>query len=173
MSLETKTFCTFGRKYRTRQYSAVKALRIMKSKDALHPCEVLCNTEIFDEQWSSLADEEVINDHIIDVTGTVAPMLILEGIMAIVRNYNFGFIVTWKGTKIPQHFAGDAKSVNSEHVEPMIQQLVQDGLATLRELEEYYSLEDAYKLFDISVVKSVNSAYAHDAAMRSAKSKQR
>jgi hypothetical protein len=171
MALETKVFCTFGRKYRTRQFSAIEALSIMMRDEDAHPSEILKYTEVFNIDWHRLDNNAAINEYVEDVTEIVAPLLILVGIMGIVRDHNFGFLYKWKGTKVPARFTSDAKSVKSEHVGPMIQQLVQDGMATYRELEEYYSLEDAYKMFDIGVVKSVNSAYAYEEATKSAKNR--
>jgi hypothetical protein len=171
MALEVKTFCTFGRRYRTKQFSAVAALNIMMSDAETYPTEMLRCTEIENIDWHLLDNGDAINGYVEDVTGLVAPYLILKGIMDIVRDHNFGFLYTWRGTKIPARFTSGAKSVKSERVEPMIQQLVADDMATLRELEEYYSLEDAYKMFEIGVVKHVNSAYAYEEATKSVKTR--
>jgi hypothetical protein len=168
MALETKIFCTFGRKYRTKQFAAIPALKLMKA-EVTHPTELLKYTEIYDDGWHLLEDRDAINEYIIDVTDSVAPQLVLRCVLNIVSDHNFGFLVTWKGTKVPSQFCSESKYVRSQHVEPMVTHLIQDGSATMRELEEYYSLQDAYKLFDIGVVKGVNSAYAHEAAMKSSR----
>lgn len=71
----------------------------------------------------------------------------------VVYDFSFGFLKTWKGVKVPRRFISDAKSVSTEYTDPLISQLIQEDYASLRELEEYYSLEDAFRMFDIMTAK--------------------
>lgn len=168
MSKKTKEFSAFGVKYRTCHFSAVRGLEVMAAGERAHPCEMLSETEVFVEGsgWLSLSRPEVINEHVKDPVGIVSPRLALNGILSLVRDYNFEFVHRWKGTKVPTRFLSDAKTISSSNIDPLIDQLMQDGVATLRELEEYYSIEDAFKMFDSIMIKGINQALAHEASMK-------
>lgn len=166
-----RTFSAFGVEYRTRQIAAVPAFDVLARRDDIHPCELFCLTDVKDEsgQWVAMSDPKHINEYVEDVTGQLAPRLVLAAVMELVNDYNFGFLIGWKGVKVPTRFTSDVGSVNSDHTDPMIAQLIQDGAASMQQLEEYYSLEDAFRMFDIIVAKSVNAAKAQEASIKNSK----
>ncbi len=170
MSTRSKEFSMMGVAYRTTQFPAMPALELMKKQEELHPCEMLGNTFAKQgENWLPLSDPDNINELVVDKAGILAPRLVLNALLSIVNEFNFEFMYTWKGAKIPRRFIDDANSVASNHVDPMIAQLLQNDCATLRELEEYYSLEDAFKMFDVMVVKGINSALSQEHASKNSK----
>jgi len=166
----TRIFEVFGIKYRTRQFAAVPSLDMLSRIDDLHPMDALAQTEInVNGEWVPLTTREAINEHLRDGIMYLAPVIVMRGIVSLVTEYSFAFAKEWKGMKVPARFTtGQSSSEirSSPHVNPMIANIIQEGMATLRELEEYYSLEDAFKMFDVLTAKSINSALAHEAATK-------
>jgi hypothetical protein len=170
MSLKTIEFHAFGVEYRTKQFSAVHGMELLALEREYGPFDLLTQTDVrFAGQWINLIEGDAINEHVRDVLNIVPPLLVLRGIMGVVHEKNFGFIATWKGVKVPRRFVNGAPSMNSAHIDPLIAQLIQDEVATMRELEEYYSLHDAFKMFDVMVAKGINEAYAHEVASKSSR----
>lgn len=166
MAIETKTFQAFGMTYRTRKFSAVEGASMVDS-DGTPPQELLKYTEaLVEDEWLRLDNRDHINLCVIDMASAIPPMAVLRGLCSVVNSYNFAFIATWKGVQVPRRFTGEFKSVSTTNSKPMISQIIQMQAATLRELEEYYCLEDAFKLFDILVAKNVNEALANEAATK-------
>lgn len=134
------------------------------------PQIVLAHTDALkDGHWTNLATQEAINEHVLDQAGVLPPRVVLSGLLRIIGDHSFGFMRHWKSAKVPRRFLSGASSVDSSNVDPIITALTTDKMATLRELEEYYSLEDAFKMFDSMVVKGINSALSTEAAMANAK----
>lgn len=164
------TFDAFGKQYRMTQFPAVLAMDFINRSSDMSPVEILQFTELkLGNDWISLADRKVVNENVTDITGHMNPKYALSGLCNIVAGYSFGFLKTWKATKIPKRLSNESESVHSEYMDPIISNIIQEGIATLRELEEYYSLEDAFKMFDVLVVKGLNKALAYEAAERDAK----
>lgn len=140
--------------------------------DIDHPCGLLSQTQVEakDESgkvfWIGLLDSEAINEFVTDKAKVLPPRLVLSGVMSLVYGWNFDFLVNWKSAKIPSRFTDGAPSISSKNMEPMASQLIQDGVASLKELEEYYSLEDAFKMFDTILIKGINQALSQEAAMK-------
>ncbi len=169
-----KVFDIFGVNYRTRQFTAVPALAMMAKDGDLDPCEMLEHTQVqVGGKWLKLSDPDNINQHVVDKADIVAPRMALNAVLSVVNDFNFGFLYEWKGVRVPPRLVDESQSVVSDHADPMVSHLVQGGAATLRELEEYYSLEDAFKMFDILTAKGVNQALSQEHAHRQAKSKGR
>lgn len=172
MATKTKEFDLFGVKYRTRQFAAVRALEIMEQATAVHPLEVLAQTEVYDAEnrkWKALDSREAINEFVIDRMHVLPPRMALQGVLRAVNEFSFGFVNGWRGVAIPKRFTAGIEPRASNHTDPLIAQLLQDEVTSLRELEEYYSLEDAFKLFDVMVAKGVNAALSQEQAMKDAK----
>lgn len=166
MSIKTLQFDAFGVLYKTTQFSAVSAAEIMSS-DKIDPITIMQKTEAYrDGTWWALDSDERINYCVVDIAGALSPPYILKALMSIVNDFNFKFMEGWKGTRIPSRFREDCEVVENNNVDPMIAVLLADGVATLRELEEYYSLEDAFKMFDVLMTKSLNECLAMEAAKR-------
>ncbi|ABL96831.1 hypothetical protein BcepF1.100 [Burkholderia phage BcepF1] len=171
--IKEKNFEAFGVKYRTKQFAAARGLELLSDED-VYPTDFLEKTEVlFEGAWLSLKDEENIDRAIRDEAKILAPRVVLDGILFVVHDFNFGFLKNWKGVKVPRKFLSEAKSVATDYADPIIAQLIQDDMASLKELEEYYSLEDAFKLFDILTAKGVNIAYQHEQAERESKANRR
>lgn len=166
MSRQSFEFIAFGASYRSKSFSALQGLEIMDRQDEIHPCDMLSDTEVQDEngEWKSLGDRNVVNEHVRDCIGIVPPVFVLRGVMGVVYDMNFRFLEKWKGVKIPSRFVDGSATASSKHISPMIAQIISDGAATMRELEEYYSLHDAFKMFDIIMAKGLNEALSSEAA---------
>lgn len=168
------TFPAFGKTYRTKQFDAVMAMTFFGRATDMNPAEILALTEVQDgDKWIKLDSREAINDLIGDITGMMNPKHTLTGVCNLVADFSFGFLKTWQGAKIPSRFTGEVEGINSAAIDPILAQLIQDGAATLRELEEYYSLEDAFTMFDVMVVKGINKALGMEAAEKESKGKRR
>lgn len=162
-----KEFDAFGVNYRSKQYSAVYGLELMETPGDMDPFQVFTGTEVeHNGQWVPLSDRYTIDVHVVDLAGILSGFSVLRAVMGIVSIHNFGFLVDWRGVKVPNRFLDDAASVATANARPLVAQLQAYGSASLKELEEYYSLEDAFKLFDINVAKGVNEALANEAAAR-------
>jgi len=160
----------FGVKYRTTQFDAVSGLDLMELLRTVHPCEVLKKTEVeVMGNWVPLNDPDNVNFYVKDVLGIVPPLKVLIALSDTVSAFSFEFLSGWKGVKVPSRFISDAVSVSTAYSKPLITQLVQSGSASLKELEEYYSLEDAFKMFEINVAKGVNDALSSEAAAKASK----
>jgi len=169
MARLTKTFDAFGVNYRTYQYSAVYGLDLMESSGDMTPFEIFLFTEAeYDGKWHKLDSRYAINAYVSDLAGILPPFTVMRALMGIVSEFNFGFLSSWKGVRVPGRFLDGATTVVSANSKPLVAQLQENGTASLKDLEEYYSLEDAFKLFDINVAKGVNDAIANEAAARMA-----
>lgn len=177
MSQLKKSFSAFGIEYRTVQFSAVEGIQFLGDQGDLHPTQLLQKTEARLcakkglGEWVRLDDPGCINTAVFDMANVLPPRDVLNGVMSLIRDFNFGFMGEWQSAKIPNRFIEGIKTVSSNHTESLISQLIQDEVATLKELEEYYSLEDAFKMFDILLVKGINTALSNEAAMKKNKSK--
>lgn len=170
MATKTKTFSLFGVDYRTQQFPAIPALDIMANVANIHPIDNLRLTQVnVDGVWTPIDTREAINALVVDKAFVLPPRMVLQAVLKVVNEFSFGFTGTWKGVKIPKRFASGIEPKASSHVDPLISQLLQEEVASLRDLEEYYSLEDAFKMFDVMVAKGVNAALSHEAAMKSRK----
>lgn len=168
---KTKIFDIFGTHYKTVQFPAVGSLDLMGRMSYAHPMEVLSRTASMDKEgkWVALEDRASINQYVRDAAGVLPPILVLRGLTKVITEFSFGFAQGWKGIKIPPRFKSGVEPRSSKYVDPVIGQILQEGMASLRELEEYYSLEDAFKMFDLIAVKGVNAALAHEAATKGVK----
>jgi hypothetical protein len=165
---KVREFSAFGKRYRCEQFSAMKGLELMGRPNNIHPCEMLSSTRVLTNigAWADMSDDEILNDNVIDLAHVLPPRVVLDGILSLVHDFNFAFLASWKSVKVPLRFVDGANSVTSANVEPMASQLIQDDVATLQQLEEYYSLEDAFKMFDTLMVKGVNLALSQEAALK-------
>lgn len=162
---EIKEFPLFGIEYRTKQFSAAHAIKLVEKIGMEDPMSMLSGTEVkLKRSWVPLSDLENVNTYVVDKLDHLAPTDVLKALVALVTDFNFGFLSDWKGAKVPQRFMIESKAIASDAVEPLTSMLIQEKVADLRSLEEYYSLEDAFKMFDVLVVKGINQAYAQEAA---------
>lgn len=169
MATKTKVFEAFGVSYRIRQFAAMRALAIATENDS-SPLEMLEQTEVLvGEDWIPLDSRATINRYVLDRASILPPRLVLKGLLSIVGEHSCGVAKGWKGVKVPNRFTAEGQGLatrESAYVDPVIAALLGAEMATLRELEEYYSLEDAMKMFDVMVAKGVNEALASEHAQK-------
>lgn len=167
MATKTKVFEVFGVAYRIRQFAAVRSLAIATAPDA-DPLEMLERTEVqVGEDWIALDSRAMVNRYVCDRVGLVPPKDTLKALLRVVGEHSCGVAKAWKGVKVPNRFTAEGQGLvtrESAYVDPVIAGLLGADMATLRELEEYYSLEDAMKMFDVMVAKGVNEALANEHA---------
>ena len=170
MTRKTENFEFFGNKFRIKQFAAVRGMEILE-KENLDPTEVLECTEVRTENgdWVLLDNDDDINKYVKDVINHIPPLNVMKILMSEVRLFNFRFLDGWAPVRIPSRFQSDAKSISSAYTQPIIANLMSEDYATLRELEEYYSLEDAFKMFNVMLTKAVNTALSHEAAEQKAR----
>lgn len=162
MARTMKKFVAFGVTYRTTKLSTVEGLELLDLTGIVSPLDTLRATEVLvDGAWVQL-DWEGVNSHVRDAAGAIAPLAVLRALCSLVTEFNFEFLDSWKGVRVPTRFLSDSRTVKSAYSAPLVAQLVSSDAATLRELEEYYSLEDGFKMFDIMVAKGVNDAIANE-----------
>jgi hypothetical protein len=170
MAIEEKHFVSAGMHYRTKQFNAVYGLQVLAAEESATPLQILKYTEVEQGgEWIKLDNAAAINDYVFDVHELMKPFAILEEIVATVKHANFGFLASWSGIKVPPRFVSNSKTVRSQYTAPIVSNLIQAGKATLKELEEYYSVEDAFKLFDVVLTNTVNKALANEDALKEAK----
>jgi hypothetical protein len=168
MATKTKIFEAFGMTYRATQFAAVRALELATGNGT--PLEVLERTEVqVGEDWLALDSRERVNQYVRDLAGVVTPRIVLRGVLGLVGEHSWAVAKGWKGVRVPSRFTAEGQGLQtreSAYVDPVIAALLGAQQATLRELEEYYSLEDAMKMFDVMVAKGVNEALANEHAQK-------
>ncbi len=168
-----KQFELFGVIYESTQLSAVEGLSLIDYLSAVQPMDLLPHVCVvkYDGTKIRLSESKIIDKEVKDVLNFAPPKAILNALMEIVTEHNFGFLSGWKGVKIPSRFVSEGKSEQSQYVEPIIAQLVTSNIGSYKEFEEYYSLYDAFALFDALLTKTVNEAYASEAAAKESKNR--
>jgi hypothetical protein len=167
-----KTFEVFGIRLRGMQLGAVDAFALMAGDQEPDPMDLLPVLEVYagERGWVHLDTREEVNAQIRGRTFLDNAHVILDAIIAQWSGMNVGGLASWKPIKVPSYLRGDAPTRSAPGLDPIIQSLVNSGKATLRELEEYYTLEDALKLFDTHMANAVNEA---DSRYRAAKDSKR
>lgn len=168
---KTKEFEVFGIVYECKQFPAVEAMEMVDCITILTPKELLKSVDVikYDGTRVPLTTPEMIDREVKDCMNRLPPKVVLNAIMEIVKSHNFAFLQDWRGVTIPKRFLSGAETVSSSYVEPVFAAIMNNGLATYKELEEYYSLHDAFIMFDAILTKTVNESYAHEAAEAEAK----
>lgn len=170
MTCKSVDISLFGVEYRCTQFAAIQGMVIFE-QEKVHPSTILSRTEVKTKKgkWKLLSEGDNINKFVVDKLGVFTPLQVLLVLIGLVREENFGFLNRWKGVKVPTRFLSESKQVKSEYTTPMLTALINENKASLRELEEYYSLEDAFKMFDMISMKNVNDALSNEAAQARAR----
>lgn len=167
MARVSREFSAFGVEYRTKQFSAFHGLEIMEVLREIRPEELLSLTDVKVEgEWIPLSNSDNINKFVKDELSILPPVMALKALTGLVSEFSFGFLSGWTGAKVPTRFIANYRAINTNNSQPLIAQLVQDGTANLRDLQEFYSLEDGFKMFDIMMVKGINMALANEEASK-------
>jgi hypothetical protein len=160
----------FGSEYRIRQYSAVDGFEFMTKMESESPEILLKDTSIKvgAKKWVLLDNKESINEYVKDVLNIVDGHEAISKIISFVIEFNFDFLDHWKATEIPSRLCApiDDKDQIEFSDNPVMAQLIANKIATMKELEEYYSLEDAFRMYDIYVEDSLNKALASEASYK-------
>jgi len=176
MARKTKEWEAFGVLYRTQEFSAAFGFEQLDKEGQLpdfEPNVLLAGTEVRTEDcsWSRLDSPRNIDLYVRDVLGRIDAHIVLKSVMNIVWKLNWEFLIGWKPHKIPRRFALISDINIDRRVEPRMGRILNDELATLRELEEYYSLRDAFKMYDLTCEKALDELLTNEAAQREAKAK--
>ncbi|SAK95409.1 hypothetical protein AWB78_05337 [Caballeronia calidae] len=168
---EQSSFNAFGVNYRTKHFAAYYAAQIFEKLDEIHPTELLALTEVKDgDSWVSLAAPSAIDRFVRDVCGVLRPHEALASIMGLVKQYNFGF-------KVPQLYVSRRFRSKGEEPDdpdgenPILARLYMEGKASWRELQEWYSLEDAYRMHREWLKAKLKEAREIEAARKEAERK--
>jgi hypothetical protein len=122
------------------------------------------------KKWVPLDNRVAINDYVKDVLGIMNGHEVIDSVLALITEYNFGFLSTWKPIHIPARLCapiGDKEKVTFED-DPVMAQLIANQIATMKELEEYYSLQDAFRMYDILISDNLNKALSAEASHKEA-----
>lgn len=172
------TFVVFGNNYRSKQFAAVHGVMLLCDKetaDVGHPLRVLDDTEVMTtDGWAPLRTPGAIDRYVTDAMGMVSPIVVLDVLCGRVYVDNFGFLNGWRPVQIPRRLVAAADvDMEAARMDPVISLVVMANKATLRELEEYYSTEDVFKMYDMIAVDNLNKALGSEAAMAEAKAKRK
>lgn len=163
---KTKEYEFFGQKYRVKQFSAVDGVSYLFAKDYNLEEYLSCSEVMINSEWEKLDSKEKINKYVIDCAGVIAPTIVISALLKFIEELNFAFIPDWKPVKVPTRFLSGAKKIEAHSTHGIISQIIQDGAATKRELEEYYSLHDAFEIMDVMTVKGLNAAISSEMTMK-------
>jgi hypothetical protein len=168
-------FDLFGNQYRNLEFAAVDGVDILCDDDdkKTHPLQMLKHCDVWNgEAWIPLNSRERINDLVTDAAKMSTPMQVLDALIVMVFKLNFDFLKTWKPVNIPKRLLSDVPDdLEASRIDPVISLIVMSDKATMRELEEYYSTVDAFKIYDMIAVENVNRALGTEAAIADAKAK--
>lgn len=163
-------FESMGNNYRCRQFSAAMGVALSCSPNETHPLEMLSLSEVLtDEGWVPLSSAAAINRYVLDSLGFVAPSAVLETLCGKVYLLNFGFLKDWKPIDIPRRLIAKIDASESPRMDPVMCIVLMTDKATLKELEEYYSTEDLFDMYDMIAVDNLNKALGSEAAAKEAK----
>jgi hypothetical protein len=174
MSMKTKMFESFGVRYQVTQMSAAKAFAVFLAQGAdPEPLDALAGMVVLDSERGAvpLNDQVSVNTFVRDTRTIVKPRLVLNGLVAVAFDFNCGFLKSRKRIKVPSYLRSDSEPQELGGEDPVLSALIADDKATLRELEEYYSLEDAFRIYDVFFNAQLSKAKAQHAAMKEAKSR--
>ncbi len=181
MSRRIEEFEAFGVRYRARDLSAADAFHLfLKPEIEFDPFAILiaAEAEAYDSEakaWVRLDSRHSINLLVCDKAHSIANHLVLNGVLIILKQRNVGFLLNgeWKPVKIPSRLQSGVDPVYTERIDPIFGSIVANHMATMKELQEFYSLKDAFELFDIMAIDSLNKALSNEAALADAKGKTR
>jgi hypothetical protein len=170
-------FDLYGNQYRVKEFAAVNGVDILCA-DEEHPTNPIAMLKCCDvwtgEDWTALDSAQKINVLVNDAMKMTHPIQVLEQLIARIFDFNFDFLQTWKPIDIPRRLMAETpKEVADARIDPVISLIAMNDKATMRELEEYYSTRDAFKMYDMIAVDNLNKALGTESAMADAKSKRR
>jgi 5,10-methylenetetrahydrofolate reductase len=120
-----------------------------------------------------LDNREAINEYVRDVLDLITGHRVLAGILGLVNEFNFEFLNNWHPIHIPSRLCSTVieHDKGSFDDDPIMSLLVSNQYATMKELEEYYSLEDAFRMYDILVESNLSKALTTESVYKESKRK--
>lgn len=164
---KTAALNVYGVKYMAKQLAAADAFEWMTTPDDEESMMVILRSVSID--GVPLDSAAVVNDKVRDPINVMRPRLVLKELLRIVGKFNFGFLDERKQVKVPTYLKSDTEARLVEGESPIMGVLISENRASLRELEEYYSMEDAFRLYDIVFIDKLNAAEANHAAYKKRK----
>lgn len=82
------------------------------------------------------------------------------------------FFSTWQSVRYPRIDGGEIAWVDFKNIDSLVGLVIAEGKATLKELQESYSLEDLFYLYEVIMVTKSNEWLAYKHAERQASKKQ-
>jgi hypothetical protein len=149
--LASKTVEIRGVRYTIRKLPAVAAKTIIDNKDDL---AVLSSVEV---RGIPLDNEELIDELLPDWE-------VMGELIDIAAHYNFSFLEGWRPIRFPASMAGNYNASECRYIDPIFSTLISSSSATLLELKQDYSLEEAFQLLEVLTVARVNEYKAREAS---------
>lgn len=148
------TIILSDRTYRITKMKAYSAKEYLDSKDEslLYKCISVKTSD----GWVILSEPEMIDRH-------VATWMDLSALLDSTIDYNFGFLETRRFRRLPD---SGISSASPFHCDPLFHALVSNKYASLTELKESLTLEDAFDLLDSLTATKLNEYYALQASKR-------
>lgn len=174
---KTIEFDLFGNMYRVKEFAAAYGVEVLCAADGnpSHPITVLQCCHVWNgNEWIPLDSRQTINALVTDAAKMTQPAQVLEQLIARVYQFNFDFLQSWKPVHVPRRLMTELpKDMEDPRIDPVISLIAMADKATMRELEEYYSTRDAFKMYDMIAIDGLNKALGTEAAIADAKSKAR
>ncbi|WP_175720765.1 hypothetical protein [Burkholderia anthina] len=168
MARQTKEFDAFGVRYRVRQMAAFDAFGFVMMAEQPDPIDILRSSAAeakIDGRWVALDSAESVDAYVRDVAGAFQPRAVLNGLVLVATDYSWGFLNTRKKERVPSYLQSNSTVRSVDGVSPIMSAIIAAGKASLRELQEFYSLADAFQIFDVIFADQLNKAQAsYDAA---------
>jgi len=172
MSRKTVKFELAHKDFKTTQFSAFHSYEMIFGEE-LSPEEVLKDTYMLlsDGNWARLDENSTISALIFHPERVESPLSTLTRLMEKVKEVSCVCMYKWESVKVPKRFISSASTVESPRGMPILSTLFTEKLATLHELQEFYSLDDALRMYDDFTVQNINKALQQEKATADAKSK--
>src|SRR6266702_6543842 len=103
MARETKEVSAFGVRYRITQMPAAEAFRLMVAGDSARPLDILAGVSVHSEGaggWVPLDSGATIDTYVRDNINVMQPRFVLNGLMGVVTDFNWGFIKERKSVRV-------------------------------------------------------------------------
>jgi hypothetical protein len=170
MSRKTIKFELAHKDFKTTQMSAFHSYEMLFGKEEWAPEGILSDTYVREgSDWARLDSNEEISRLIFHPLGLESPLSVLMRLIEKVKGISCSAMYRWESVKIPKRFLSSASTVESPRGMPILSTLFTEKLATLHALQEFYSLDDALRMYDDYTVQNINKALQNEKAMAEAK----
>jgi hypothetical protein len=173
MARKTINFELAHKDFKTTQFSAFHSYELLFGEETPYPSEILFDTYVKDTigEWVRLDSRDAISRLVFHPEGIEPPLTTLLRLIHKVQGISCECMYGWEPIKTPRRFLSGAEKVDSPRGMSMLSTLYIEKLASLHELQEFYSLEDALRMYDDFTVQNINKALQQEKSMADAKSK--